>query len=150
MRGKLARVRTEAHKSSNNCVQVEALKADDPVVLGSAIDKNESKPVPQTTETITKGNIKVDSIQIFGRERKGSPAWTFGQRCEFTKAGGGIAALNKLEVFGSEAKLFIITKASVTKEVVYLIRGEVAERVGPIRSIAGTHQRRVVQGGRKK
>ena len=95
--GKMARVRMEVHESSNNSMRMEALKPDNPVVMGSAIiDQNESKPVSQATQTITEGNVEVDPIQILGGEREGSTAWIFGQCREFTKAGSGVAALNEL------------------------------------------------------
>ena len=49
--------------------------------------------------------------------------------------------MNDLGILGDVSEVFIVAEATVTKEVVDLIRREVLQTVGPVRGIARTYIR---------
>ena len=139
---KSSSVCAELLQGLNDGRQHERPHAVEPQVLGGSVNKEDGVAESQLADGVAKNNVEVEFVQAVLGRKQGLSTVAFGDIGKLPDGGAGFAAPDELGVLGRLTKLLVIPKPSVSKNVVFLVGGEVLQGFGRIGGVAWAHVRR--------
>ena len=99
------------------------LRPKRPVVAGGAVDEDEGKLVPTNGDTVSKSNIDMDDVEIFGREPINHLATGSFQDCSICAEGEKkLAGVEQEAIFRAGNNMLIVAKAATAGESMEFLR----------------------------
>ena len=110
-------------KCGLNVIALEGFKAKQPVVVGGGVDKDEGECVPTDGDAVSKSNINMDNVEIFGREPINRLAAGCFRDCRICAEGEGkLAGVEQDAVFCAVNNMLIVAKAATAGESMEFLR----------------------------
>ena len=127
--GKCSGVCAELLKGFNNARRNQRLHFVEPQVLGCAVNEQDGVAKPKFADGVAEDYVEMDFVQVVLGRREGLSTVAFADVGKFPDGGAWFAAFDELGILGRLAEMFVIPKPSVSKKMVYLVGGEVLQRV---------------------
>ena len=150
--GESASLISKGKKCGLNVIVLEGFKAKRPVVAGGVVNKDEGKCVPTDGDTVSKCNVDMEDVEIFGRELINRLAvGCFGDCSICAKGEGKLAGVEQDAVFCAGNNMLIVAKAATVSESMEFLRCICLLGLQSIRRVTRLDRREarvwVVEGG---
>ncbi len=150
--GESAGLISKGEKCGLNVIVLEGFKAKRPVVADGTVDEDEGEFVPTDRDAVSKSNINMDDVVIFGREPINRLAVGCFQDCHICAEGEGkLAGVEQDAAFCAGNNMLIVAKAATAGESMEFLRCMCSLGLRSIRRVTRPDRREmrvwVVEGG---
>ena len=137
--GERAGISAKVFEGLNDAFGHERLHAVEPNVLGDTVDEKDSVALTQLAYGVAKNYVQVELVKVMVGGSKGFAAVPLAEVGKLADRRAGFIPLDKLSIFRGTAEVFVVVEMAVSKQMLYLVGGEILEGVRPVWCVTWTH-----------
>ena len=137
--GERAGISAKVFEGLDDAFGHERLHAVEPNVLGDTVDEKDSVALTQLAYGVAKNYVQVELVKVMVGGSKGFAAVPLAEVGKLADRRAGFIPLDKLSIFRGTAEVFVVVEMAVSKQMLYLVGGEILEGVRPVWCVTWTH-----------